>query len=142
MLRILEIDCLADGTGMIMLLNAVEIQSSKERLFCTFIHAENSGRLRKNMWNDLCNYKSMINNKPWVRMGDLNVSLNLEDDSEGISCMSQDIEEFKDCISVIKIDDICSSGLHYTWIKSLLNPNTSILKKIDRVMGTEEFLED
>ncbi|GKD36276.1 RNA-directed DNA polymerase, eukaryota, reverse transcriptase zinc-binding domain protein [Tanacetum coccineum] len=119
-----------------------EIQSSKERLFCTFIHAKNSGRLRENMWNDLCNYKSMINNKPWVRMGDLNVSLNLEDDSEGISCMSQDMEEFKDCISAIKMDDICSSGLHYTWIKSLLNPNNSILKMIDRVMGNEEFLED
>nr|GEV86081.1 hypothetical protein [Tanacetum cinerariifolium] len=80
--------------------------------------------------------------KPWVIMGDLNVSLNIEDHSEGISHMTHDMEEFKDCINDIKMDDICSTGLHYTWIKSLLNPNASILKKIDRVMGNEEFLED
>nr|GEZ04640.1 hypothetical protein [Tanacetum cinerariifolium] len=40
------------------------------------------------------------------------------------------------------MEDICRSGLHYTWIKSLLNPNSSILKKIDRVMGIEEFLKE
>ncbi|GJR88327.1 ATPase, F1/V1/A1 complex, alpha/beta subunit [Tanacetum coccineum] len=30
-----------------------EIQSSKQRLFCTFIHAEISGKLRKKLWIDL-----------------------------------------------------------------------------------------
>ncbi|GKC09661.1 RNA-directed DNA polymerase, eukaryota, reverse transcriptase zinc-binding domain protein [Tanacetum coccineum] len=30
-----------------------EIQSSKQRLFCTFIHAEISGKLRKKLWLDL-----------------------------------------------------------------------------------------
>ncbi|GJZ77020.1 RNA-directed DNA polymerase, eukaryota, reverse transcriptase zinc-binding domain protein [Tanacetum coccineum] len=85
-----------------------EIQRSKKRLFCTFIHVENSGRLRKKLWSALCNYKSIINDKPWVIMGDLNVSLNLEDHSEGISCMTQDMEEFKECIDYIKIDNMCS----------------------------------
>ncbi|GKC84706.1 RNA-directed DNA polymerase, eukaryota, reverse transcriptase zinc-binding domain protein, partial [Tanacetum coccineum] len=65
----------------------------------------------------------------------------IQDHSERISCMTHDMKEFKDCINAIRMDDICSSGLHYTWIKSLLNPNTSILNKIDRVMCNEEFLE-
>ncbi|GKA34928.1 RNA-directed DNA polymerase, eukaryota, reverse transcriptase zinc-binding domain protein [Tanacetum coccineum] len=92
-----------------------EIQSSKQRLFCTFIHVEISGKLRKN--------------------------LNPEDHSKGISYVTQDMEEFRDCINCIKMEDICSSGLHYTQIKSLLNHNNRIMKKIDRVMGNEEFFE-
>ncbi|GKC21918.1 RNA-directed DNA polymerase, eukaryota, reverse transcriptase zinc-binding domain protein, partial [Tanacetum coccineum] len=118
-----------------------EMQSSKQRLFCTFIHAEISGKLRKKLWTDLCNYKSMINDNQWVIMGDFNVSLNPEDHYEGISYMTQDMEEFRDCIDFINMEDLCSSGLHYTWIKSLLNPNNRIMKKIDRVMGNEEFFE-
>ncbi|GKD82445.1 RNA-directed DNA polymerase, eukaryota, reverse transcriptase zinc-binding domain protein, partial [Tanacetum coccineum] len=117
-----------------------EAQSSKQRVLCTFIHAGISGKLRKKLWIDLCNYKSMINNNPCI-MGDLNVILNPEDHSEGISYVTQDMEEFRDCINCIKMEDVCSSGLHYTWIKSLLNPNNRILNKIDRVMGNEEFFE-
>ncbi|GKD05457.1 RNA-directed DNA polymerase, eukaryota, reverse transcriptase zinc-binding domain protein, partial [Tanacetum coccineum] len=82
------------------------------------------------------------NNKIQFIMGDLNVSLNQDDQSEGIFGMTQDIEDFRDCINTIKMKDICSSGLHFIWIKSLLNLNASILKKIDRVMGNEKFLED
>ncbi|GJU13272.1 RNA-directed DNA polymerase, eukaryota, reverse transcriptase zinc-binding domain protein [Tanacetum coccineum] len=44
-----------------------------------------------------------------------------------------------DCVNRLKIDDVVSTGLQYTWTKSLLNPNSSILKKIDRVMGNDEF---
>ncbi|GJX74877.1 RNA-directed DNA polymerase, eukaryota, reverse transcriptase zinc-binding domain protein, partial [Tanacetum coccineum] len=101
-----------------------------EKINCMIVHASDQavlGRLRKKLWSDLNNYKSMINDRTWIIMGDLNVSLNLEDHSEGISCMTQDMEEFKECINDIKMEDICSSGLHYTWIKSFLNPN-AILK--------------
>ncbi|GJR36052.1 RNA-directed DNA polymerase, eukaryota, reverse transcriptase zinc-binding domain protein [Tanacetum coccineum] len=74
-------------------------------------------------------------------MGDMNVSLNLEDHSEGISYKSRDMEDFQDCVNRLKIDDVASTCLHYTWTKSLLNPNSSILKKIDRVMRNEEFFD-
>ncbi|GKA98433.1 RNA-directed DNA polymerase, eukaryota, reverse transcriptase zinc-binding domain protein [Tanacetum coccineum] len=74
-------------------------------------------------------------------MGDLNVSLNPKDHSKGISYVNQDMAEFRDCINCIKMEDVCSSGLHYTWIKSLLNLNNRIMKKIDRVMGVQNNME-
>ncbi|GJZ59819.1 RNA-directed DNA polymerase, eukaryota, reverse transcriptase zinc-binding domain protein [Tanacetum coccineum] len=74
-------------------------------------------------------------------MGDLNVSLNIEDHSKGISYKTQDMKEFQDCVNSIKMVDLSSTGLHYTWTKSLMNPNSSVLKKIDRVMGSEDFME-
>nr|GEV38773.1 hypothetical protein [Tanacetum cinerariifolium] len=135
-----KIQCMIVHASNQVVLCLFEIQSSKEIFFGTFIHAENSGKIKRKLWIDLCNYKS-INDKPWAIMGDLNVSLNLKDHSEGISCMTQNMEEFKDCVNAIKMDDICSSRLHYTWTKSILNPNASILKKIDKLIGNEEFLE-
>ncbi|GJX96708.1 RNA-directed DNA polymerase, eukaryota, reverse transcriptase zinc-binding domain protein, partial [Tanacetum coccineum] len=70
------------------------------------------------------------------KFGGVIASLNIDDHSEGISHKTQDMEEFQDCYNNLKID-----GLHYTWTKSLLNPNSSVLKKIDRVMGNEEFFD-
>ncbi|GJU19094.1 RNA-directed DNA polymerase, eukaryota, reverse transcriptase zinc-binding domain protein [Tanacetum coccineum] len=119
----------------------IENLSTKERILCSFIHAEMEGRLRKKLWIDLNNYKSICNNNPWIIIGDMNVSLNLEDHSEGMSYRSQDMEDFQDCVNNLKIDDVASTSLHFTWTKSLLNPNYSILKKIDRVMGNEEFFD-
>nr|GEV46805.1 hypothetical protein [Tanacetum cinerariifolium] len=111
-----KIQCMIVHASDQAILCLFEILSSKKRLFCTFIHAETSRRLRKKLRNDMCNYKSIINDNPWVIIGDLNVSLNLEDHSERTSCMTQEMEEFKECINDIKMDDI--------------------------VMGNEEFLED
>ncbi|GKA29391.1 RNA-directed DNA polymerase, eukaryota, reverse transcriptase zinc-binding domain protein, partial [Tanacetum coccineum] len=97
-----KVQCMIVHASDQAVLCSFEIQSTKRRLFCTFIHAEISGRLRKKLWSDLSNYKSMINDMPWVIMGDLNVCLNLEDHSEGISHMTQDMKDFKDNINDIK----------------------------------------
>ena len=68
-------------------------------------------------------------------MGDVNVCLNLDDHSEGISHFTQDMIDFQDCINEIEMEDINSTGMHFTWTKSLHNPNATVLKKIDRIMG-------
>ncbi|GKF55115.1 RNA-directed DNA polymerase, eukaryota, reverse transcriptase zinc-binding domain protein, partial [Tanacetum coccineum] len=119
----------------------LEVLSTKEKLYCCFVHVENDGRLRRRLWTDLSMFKAISNNTPMVIMVDLNVTLHLDEHSEGISSLTQDMEEFKDCINALKFEDVCSTGMHFTWIKSLLNPNSSILKKIDRVMGSKEFMD-
>ncbi|GKA88532.1 RNA-directed DNA polymerase, eukaryota, reverse transcriptase zinc-binding domain protein [Tanacetum coccineum] len=136
-----KIHCMMIHTSDQAMLCLVEILSTRERLLCTFIHAKTVGRLRRQLWADLSTYKSICNNNPWVLMGDVNVSLNFEDHFEGMSYKNQHMEEFQDSVNNLKIDDISSTGLHYTWTKSLLNPNASVLKKIDRFIGNEEFFD-
>ncbi|GJZ75432.1 RNA-directed DNA polymerase, eukaryota, reverse transcriptase zinc-binding domain protein [Tanacetum coccineum] len=55
------------------------------------------------------------------------------------STISNDMQEFLDCVNNIGVEDLCMSGMFYTWIKSPSSPNTSILKKLDRVMENDEF---
>lgn len=49
------------------------------------------------------------------------------------------MNEFRDCVEKIQVEDINRSGLHYTWNQKR-NANNGILKKIDRIMGKEYFL--
>ncbi|GJS50228.1 RNA-directed DNA polymerase, eukaryota, reverse transcriptase zinc-binding domain protein [Tanacetum coccineum] len=73
-------------------------------------------------------------------MGDFNVTLKLDEHSARKSTISSDMQEFIDCVNNIEVEDVCMTGMHYTWIKSPSNPSTSILKKLDRVMENEEFI--
>ncbi|GKB59214.1 RNA-directed DNA polymerase, eukaryota, reverse transcriptase zinc-binding domain protein [Tanacetum coccineum] len=118
----------------------VEVLSSQKTFFCIFIYAANRGKDRRELWKDLSLYKRIVGDSAWAIMGDVNVSLNLEDHSEGISYFTHDMLEFQECINDIEMEDINWSGMHFTWTKSLNNPNATVLKKLDRVMGNLSFL--
>nr|GEY29590.1 hypothetical protein [Tanacetum cinerariifolium] len=64
--------------------------------------------------------------------GDFNVTLKPDEHSGGSSVISGDMQEFIDCVNAIEVEDVCSTGMHYTWIKSLSSPATSVMKKINR----------
>nr|GEY94124.1 hypothetical protein [Tanacetum cinerariifolium] len=114
-----NVKCSLKNTIEQSMLYNVEVLSSKESFFCTFIYAAN---------------------KAWVIMGDVNVRLNLEDHSEDMSNFTQDMIDFQECVNDTELEDINSYGLHFTWTKSLLNPNATVIKKIDRIMSNQLFL--
>ena len=71
---------------------------------------------------------------------DFNVTLNGIEHSAGVSSISSDMQEFIDCVNKIEVEDMCSNGLFFTWIKSTSRPHTSILKKLVRAMVNAEFM--
>nr|GEU61973.1 RNA-directed DNA polymerase, eukaryota, reverse transcriptase zinc-binding domain protein [Tanacetum cinerariifolium] len=50
------------------------------------------------------------------------------------------MQEFIDCLNEVKVEDIHSLGMFYTWIKSPSRPNSSIMKKLDRIMVNQSFM--
>ncbi|GKC91651.1 RNA-directed DNA polymerase, eukaryota, reverse transcriptase zinc-binding domain protein [Tanacetum coccineum] len=96
------------------------------------------------LWRELCKEKKFVNGKPWSIAGDMNVTLHPNEHSCGSSILTADMVDFKDCLNEIEVDDLCSSGLHFTWTKNLHKAKegimTGILKKLDRVMSNEEFI--
>ncbi|GJT15340.1 RNA-directed DNA polymerase, eukaryota, reverse transcriptase zinc-binding domain protein [Tanacetum coccineum] len=83
-----------------------------------------------------------VNGKPWCIAGDINVTLYPNEHSSGNSVMTPDMMEFQDCLNIIKVEDICKSGLHFTRTKNVQRTKagnkTGILKKLDRVMSNED----
>ncbi|GJS28399.1 RNA-directed DNA polymerase, eukaryota, reverse transcriptase zinc-binding domain protein [Tanacetum coccineum] len=93
---------------------------------------------------DLRLYNRVVGNNVWAIMGDMNVTLDPKEHSAGSSAMSKDMIEFKECVNEIEVEDVTSSGLFFTWTKNLyktrIGENSSILKKLNRVMGNEALI--
>ncbi|GJV71496.1 RNA-directed DNA polymerase, eukaryota, reverse transcriptase zinc-binding domain protein [Tanacetum coccineum] len=113
----------------------IVVKESKSKFYCCFVYAANLGKDRRSLWKELVQYKKFIDDKPWVLLGDWNVSLHLEDHSEGGSCKTNDMIEFHECFEQIEVEDLNSSGVHFTWVQSRQDPNSGILKKIDKSAG-------
>ncbi|XP_071703954.1 uncharacterized protein [Rutidosis leptorrhynchoides] len=91
-------------------------------------------------WKELEIQSCIAKDKPWIIIGDFNVTRKVEEHSAGGSFLSDEMNEFNTCVDKIEVDDIGSSGFHFTWKKSLKNPNCGILKKLDRILVNEGFL--
>ncbi|GJU94227.1 RNA-directed DNA polymerase, eukaryota, reverse transcriptase zinc-binding domain protein [Tanacetum coccineum] len=111
------------------------------KFFCSFIYASNSGRERQELWIDLQAHKDFGHQRPWVLMGDFNVTLKTNEHSTSGSYMSRDMIDFNECVNNLELEDICSSGFQIRWTKSLKNLNSSIMKKLDRIMINDGFLD-
>ncbi|GJU86061.1 RNA-directed DNA polymerase, eukaryota, reverse transcriptase zinc-binding domain protein [Tanacetum coccineum] len=48
----------------------IELKDSKNKFFYYFVYAANSGKDRRVLWRDLKKYRRVIDDKPWVLMGD------------------------------------------------------------------------
>ncbi|GJY37591.1 RNA-directed DNA polymerase, eukaryota, reverse transcriptase zinc-binding domain protein [Tanacetum coccineum] len=66
----------------------------------------------------------------------------IADESNGSSGLNMEMSEFRDVINSLEIDDLYSSGFNFTWTKSLKNPLTNTLKKLDKMMINEEFIQN
>ncbi|GJY58829.1 hypothetical protein Tco_0458721 [Tanacetum coccineum] len=100
---------------------------------------------RRDLWKDLQIHKRIVGNNAWIMTRDMNVTLKSGEHSAGKSSMTSDMNEFKDCINNIEMEDVVSSGLFYTWTKNLFKAKTcnttGVLKKLDKIIGSEEFID-
>ncbi|KAI3827752.1 hypothetical protein L1987_01835 [Smallanthus sonchifolius] len=109
-------------------------------LFCSFVYAKNTYQERRDLWKDLCKHKQMMEDKPWIVMGDFNSALYVDDYLYGTSIPSIGMREFFECVQYNELVDIQGHGLHFTWNQKP-RKGVGILKKIDRVMGNMKFLD-
>ncbi|GKB76459.1 hypothetical protein Tco_0943354 [Tanacetum coccineum] len=74
-------------------------------------------------------------------MRDFIVTLNAAKHSSGSFGKTMDMIQFNNAVNNIEVEDICDSGFHFTWTKSLRNPHCNILKKLDRILINDSFLK-
>ncbi|GJY02010.1 RNA-directed DNA polymerase, eukaryota, reverse transcriptase zinc-binding domain protein [Tanacetum coccineum] len=119
----------------------INIRVNNKVLFCSFIYVDNYYVDRHALWNNLAGHASLMQDKPWVLLGDFNVALNLEDHSCGGYKPNIAIREFKECVQKMDVMDVNATGLHFTWNQKPKGSN-GILKKIDRIMCNIPFTND
>ncbi|GJR48284.1 RNA-directed DNA polymerase, eukaryota, reverse transcriptase zinc-binding domain protein [Tanacetum coccineum] len=107
---------------------------------------EEIGVERREMWKDFNSHKLIVNGRPWAIGGDFIVTLNVNEHFAGSSYITSDLKEFKECVNQLEVEDLCSSGLYFTWTKNLLQIKRGdlygILKKLNRIMVNDAFVEN
>ncbi|XP_022019073.1 uncharacterized protein LOC110919103 [Helianthus annuus] len=104
------------------------------RVFVSFVYAKNTYQERRDLWRDLMMHKLVVNNQPWIVLGDFNSALYLDDVLHGSSNPTIGMRDFFECVQQTELLDIPGHGLHFTWNQKP-REGIGILKKIDRVMG-------
>ncbi|GJR38217.1 hypothetical protein Tco_1213901 [Tanacetum coccineum] len=69
------------------------------------------------------------------------MELKEDEHSVGMANRSLDMQDIFEVVNNLEIKDICSSGIHFTWTKSLKHPKCYVLKKLDRIMANDEFMK-
>lgn len=114
------------------------LTNDNKSFLSSFIYAGNQFWYCKTLSKDLDIHKNFINKRPWVLLGDFNVSLNIEDTSTGTSGITYGMKGFKSFVENIEVEDMNKVRLHYTW-NQRPNATAGILKKLDRIMCKESF---
>nr|GEY81447.1 hypothetical protein [Tanacetum cinerariifolium] len=74
-----------------------------------FVYALNKEKERRILWDEISAAKIIADENPWCLLGDLNVTINVEEYSSGGSSIDEDMQEFIDCINEVEVEDIHSS---------------------------------
>ncbi|KAL8091333.1 hypothetical protein AgCh_033807 [Apium graveolens] len=111
---------------------------SRISFHCSVVYAANEHVDRREVWQSLRSYSMLTSSSPWIVMGDFNAMLNSSEMQGGVDSRSPAIQEFRDCVNFIEVQDIVYSGIQFTWAGS--PHGVGVVKKLDRVMANLNFL--
>ncbi|GKB46389.1 hypothetical protein Tco_0897142 [Tanacetum coccineum] len=117
----------------------VEPINGCDSFHCSFVYANVKTVEKRSLWRSLMKYKCSVGDKPWVVLGDFNVSIDPSEKSSGCSKITTGMCDFRECLANIEVEDIAMTGLHFTWNK---RPGKigGLLKKLDRILGNVQFM--
>ncbi|GJW57423.1 SPX and EXS domain-containing protein [Tanacetum coccineum] len=109
----------------------VLFKADKKEVFCSVVYAHNNYIHRRALWKNLKTHKGYVRGRPWVVLGDFNVSPS--------SYIDTGMCDFQECVEDIEVMDVNSTGLKFTWNQKPKG-DSGLLKKIDRIMSNLEFM--
>ncbi|KAJ0017561.1 hypothetical protein Pint_12207 [Pistacia integerrima] len=65
------------------------------------------------LWNDLHCHKLEVGNSPWLILGDFNITLHLSGSIGGTNYITPRMNEFRDCVSDIEVEDLSQARILY-----------------------------
>ncbi|GJX25477.1 RNA-directed DNA polymerase, eukaryota, reverse transcriptase zinc-binding domain protein [Tanacetum coccineum] len=90
--------------------NEISGMETAVKCYCSFIYAANCGIKRRKLWNELKTASNIVSNKPWIMLGDFNVTMKVEEHSSGGSQVSSEMQDLIDCANEVEMEDINSTG--------------------------------
>ncbi|XP_071699632.1 uncharacterized protein [Rutidosis leptorrhynchoides] len=84
----------------------VKARNDTQQFYVSFVYGHNYYVQRRVLWCELGMHKRFVGDRPWVVMGDFNVSLRLEESSSGASNMTIAMRDFQECVDGAGLSDV------------------------------------
>nr|GEZ48049.1 hypothetical protein [Tanacetum cinerariifolium] len=81
---------------------------SNRKQFVSFVYAMNTERDRKLLQRNLIDHYCLVNNEPWLVLGDFKVTMNVEECSNSFNVIDKDMEDFRRVLYSLDLEDITS----------------------------------
>nr|GEU72213.1 hypothetical protein [Tanacetum cinerariifolium] len=81
-----------------------------KQIFVSIIYGKNTPDARVKLWKSLIEHEGVAGNDPWVTLGDFNVVLRVNENSNGHNVRGVGIKDFRDCVDRLELEDINMTG--------------------------------
>ncbi|GJT90934.1 ribonuclease H-like domain-containing protein [Tanacetum coccineum] len=93
----------------------------------SFVYGENHEKDRICLWRNLKDHKIVAGSQPWVMLGDFNVTL-FDNENTNVNIRgAYGVRDFKECVDSLEMEDIPMTRVFYTWIQKIQNPGPALL---------------
>ncbi|GAV92519.1 Exo_endo_phos domain-containing protein [Cephalotus follicularis] len=99
----------------------------------SFVYGMCDRSTRQYLWNDLIHCADQFRPDPWVVMGDFNVT-RYGSEHTSSRTITKAMQDFNKALTSAELEDLTSSGLHYTWSNTRTGTE-AIAKKLDKALG-------
>ncbi|KAL9672970.1 hypothetical protein QQ045_029223 [Rhodiola kirilowii] len=118
-----------------------EVEADGRRFGLIVVYASNNRSDRRMMWEEIEKAGKNFNGC-WLCMGDFNCIKYQNDKLNGNRVRDADVGDFRKFLSNTGLQDLPSSGYHYTWSNNHVNPLERIWCKLDRALGNQQWFDD
>ncbi|GAV92739.1 Exo_endo_phos domain-containing protein [Cephalotus follicularis] len=106
----------------------------KAVVFVSIVYGSCDLRERRDLWANLTHHSTVAPGRPWIVLGDFDVSRYPREHTGNRLVSSKAMEEFELCIRKCEIEDLRQTGQFFTWNNKRTGAE-AIAKKIDRALG-------
>ncbi|GKA33214.1 RNA-directed DNA polymerase, eukaryota, reverse transcriptase zinc-binding domain protein, partial [Tanacetum coccineum] len=81
------------------------------QMYVSIVYGENSPKARLKLWKDLLEINDIAGKSSWVMLGDFNVVLKINENTNGMNVRGEGIREFVECVKSLEMEDINMCGI-------------------------------
>ncbi|XP_039024717.1 uncharacterized protein LOC120157747 [Hibiscus syriacus] len=110
------------------------------RMVITAVYGSNNSLVRRGLWAHLKSLESVVGSSSWVIGGDFNIFANAHESSdfgELGTYTNSDMDDFKECLVDLELQDHPYIGPLYTW--SNKQENSFLARKLDRILINSQW---
>ncbi|GAA0164615.1 hypothetical protein LIER_20208 [Lithospermum erythrorhizon] len=128
-----NVDLCMRNMGQQHIMVEVSQLNNGDQCIMSAIYGDNLRVERQKLWRNIEKCCAIVGGRPWLLTGDFNCVLSMNEAMGGGSSDLLVVQEFRDCVEKVKLEDVAGKGCNFTWFRG------ATMSKLDRVTVNREW---